>query len=129
MSDERQRLDRWLFFARIIKSRTLAQKLITGGKVRVDAIKVTGADHRVGPGMVLTLTAGERLRILKILDLGTRRGPAPEAQKLYEDMSPALLPPKRDIFSPRPIFRPVGAGRPTKKQRRETDRFTGREHS
>lgn len=88
----RQRLDKWLWFARILKSRTLAQKFIASGAVRVDSERVTQADHRVGPGMVLTFALNERIRVLKVLDAGTRRGPASEAQTLYEDLSPPPVP-------------------------------------
>lgn len=120
----KQRLDRWLWFARMLKSRTLAQKLVQSGAVRVDGNRVTGADHRVSAGMVLTMTLHQRLRILKILDTGTRRGPAPEAVLLYEDLSPEL-PPRKQLPTDRaiPIDRPQGSGRPTKKQRRQTDKL------
>jgi len=119
MAASSQRLDKWLWYARIVKSRTLAQKLIRSGAVRVDSVRTKSADFRVAPGMVLTLTAHDRLRILKIRDPGTRRGPATEAQLLYEDRSPEL--PKRPMGPPPIAPRPFGAGRPTKKQRRATD--------
>lgn len=127
MADEaagtaRQRLDRWLFFARIVKSRTLAQKLIASGAVRVDGQRVTGADYRLSPGMVLTLNPDNRLIILKVLAPGTRRGPAPEARTLYEDLSPEM---PKTAPKPVPAARPAGAGRPTKKERRLTDRLHG----
>lgn len=122
MTIPQQRLDRWLWFARIVKSRTLAQKLILSGAVRVDSSRVTGKDHRVGPGSVLTLNVHDRLRILKVCEAGTRRGPAPEAALLYEDLSPALPP---TPVLPASGERPRGAGRPTKKERRQTDRLTG----
>jgi ribosome-associated heat shock protein Hsp15 len=86
---DRQRLDRWLWFARIIKSRTLAQKFIASGAVRVDSQRVTSPDQRVGPGSVLTFPLHNRIRVLRVLDVGTRRGPASEAVTLYEDLSPA----------------------------------------
>jgi len=86
----RQRLDKWLWYARIVKSRTLAQKLVQSGAVRVDSERVTAADFRVWPGMVLTLTVNRRLLVLEIRDPGTRRGPAAEARTLYQDLSPPL---------------------------------------
>jgi len=89
----RQRLDRWLFFARAVKSRTLAQKLIEAGAVRVNSERTMRTDHPVGPGDVLTMTVHARLLVWKIVDPGTRRGPPAEAQGLYEDLSPAV--PKR----------------------------------
>jgi ribosome-associated heat shock protein Hsp15 len=84
----RQRLDKWLFFSRAVKSRTLAQKLIEAGFVRVNSDRTTHTDHQVGPGDVLTMTLGKRLIVWRILDIGTRRGPATEAATLYEDLTP-----------------------------------------
>lgn len=125
MTGEKQRLDKWLWFARVVKSRTLAQKLVASGAVRIDGNRVTGPDYRVSTGMVLTMTVHERLRILKILDTGERRGPATEAALLYEDLTPEM-PPQPKSFRPAVPKREPGAGRPTKKERRETDRFIGR---
>jgi ribosome-associated heat shock protein Hsp15 len=122
MPGERQRLDRWLFFSRAVKSRTLAQKLVESGAVRVNAERTLDSDHRVGPGDVLTMTVGRRLLVWRIRDAGARRGPAPEAALLYEDLSPPPLPP--GPAAPLPFGqREPGAGRPTKKERRETDEF------
>jgi ribosome-associated heat shock protein Hsp15 len=86
----RQRLDKWLFFARAVKSRTLAQKLIESGTVRVNAQRTHRTDHPVGPGDVLTMTFGPRLLVWRIVDSGTRRGPATEAAALYDDLTPAI---------------------------------------
>jgi ribosome-associated heat shock protein Hsp15 len=118
----RQRLDKWLFFSRVIKSRTLAQKLIESGAVRVNSERTLDSDHKVGAGDVLTMTVSRGLLVWRIVDAGTRRGPAPEAAMLYEDLSPPPLP--RDSLTPLdgPLAqRDPGAGRPTKKQRRDTD--------
>ncbi len=87
-SGARQRLDKWLFFSRAVKSRTLAQKLIEAGFVRVNSERVLATDRHVGPGDVLTMTLNRRLFVWRILDAGTRRGPAPEAAALYEDLTP-----------------------------------------
>ena len=121
----KQRLDKWLFFARAMKSRTLAQKLIETGAVRVNSERTIRTDHQVGSGDVLTMTVHSRLLVWKILDPGTRRGPAPEAALLYEDLSPAPLP--RDAAPAVHAERAPGAGRPTKKERRYTDRLQGDE--
>lgn len=119
----RQRLDKWLWYTRIVKSRTLAQKLIEAGNVRLDGNRITQPAHKLDVGQVLTLTYAERLLVLKVLDTGTRRGPASEARLLYEDLTPVV--PKVDRrFRPAPAAkREPGAGRPTKKERRETDAF------
>jgi ribosome-associated heat shock protein Hsp15 len=84
----RQRLDKWLFFSRAAKSRTLAQKLIEAGLVRVNSERTTHTDHPVGAGDVLTMTLGRRLLVWRVLDPGSRRGPATEAATLYEDLTP-----------------------------------------
>jgi ribosome-associated heat shock protein Hsp15 len=115
----KQRLDKWLFFARAVKSRTLAQKLIETGVVRVNSERTLHTDHQVGEGDVLTMTVHARLLVWKILDPGTRRGPPTEAQGLYEDLSP---PPVPRAEEPTPFAQRDG-GRPTKKDRRDIDRL------
>ena len=122
---EKQRLDKWLFFSRAVKSRTLAQKLIETGAIRVNSERTDRSDHKVGPGDVLTMTVHTRLLVWRILDPGSRRGPAPEAALLYEDLSPPPVP--REATPPVHAERAPGAGRPTKKQRRDTDRLLGDE--
>jgi len=123
MPESRQRLDKWLFFSRAVKSRTLAQKLIESGAVRVNSERTLSSDHRVGAGDVLTMSVHTRLLVWKILDAGERRGPASEAALLYEDLSPPPLPKTERV--PVVAEREPGAGRPTKKERRDTDRLKG----
>ena len=84
-----QRLDKWLFFARVVKSRSLAVKIVEQGQVRVNRRKVTKPASAVSEGDVITFAADGGVRVLKILALGSRRGPAPEARLLYEDLSAA----------------------------------------
>lgn len=121
---DKQRLDKWLFFSRAAKSRTLAQKLIEAGEVRVNSERTSRSDFRVGVGDVLTMTMHGQLRVWRILDAGERRGPATEAQELYEDLSPPPVPrAELSPFEAAIAQRPPGAGRPTKKQRRDTDRL------
>jgi ribosome-associated heat shock protein Hsp15 len=123
MTETRQRLDRWLFFSRALKSRTLAQKFIETGAVRVNSERTIATDHRVGAGDVLTMMLYNRLTVWRVLDPGTRRGPAAEAALLYEDLSPPPMP-RDDIARERPVGeREPGSGRPTKKDRRLTDRL------
>lgn len=116
------RLDKWLFFARIIKSRTLAGKMIGAGHVRINGEKTTQPSRAVKPGDILTVSLERAIKVLHIVDCGTRRGPAPEAQLLYEDRSPPPLE-KSSKFESLSAKRDAGAGRPTKKERRETDRL------
>lgn len=112
------RADKWLWHARFFKTRGLATKLVAGGHLRVNGARVAKPAHAVGPGDVLTFPQARRIRVVRIAALAERRGPAPEAQQLYEDLSPA---PAADPSAPRP-----GSGpRPTKKERRnrtKTDR-------
>lgn len=117
----RQRLDKWLFFSRAVKSRTLAQKFVGSGAVRVNSERTLDSDRKVGPGDVLTMVLGTRLLVWRILNEGTRRGPASEAVTLYEDLSPPVLP-KTEKAAP-PVERDPGTGRPTKKERRDTDKL------
>lgn len=122
----KERLDRFLFFSRALKSRTLAQKLIETGAIRVNSERSTRPDHKVGAGDVLTMSLHGRIVVWRIRDCGTRRGPASEAQGLYEDLSPPALP-KAEMSPYDAVIAPRGdgAGRPTKKERRETDRLRG----
>ena len=122
----KERLDKFLFFARAIKSRTLAQKIIETGAVRVNSEKTDRSDHKVGAGDVLTMALHGRIVVWRIIDPGTRRGPASEAQGLYEDLSPAPLPKEdRSPYDAAIAPRGDGPGRPTKKQRRDTDKLHG----
>ncbi|BCH21834.1 RNA-binding S4 domain-containing protein [Mesorhizobium sp. L-8-3] len=123
MDGGRQRLDKWLFFARVVKSRSLAAKLVQSGRVRVNRDKAEQAAHPVRPGDVLTITLDRRILVLKVLAGGVRRGPAEEARTLYEDLTPPPAPRDAALPDALPPLRDAGSGRPTKKERRETDRF------
>ena len=121
-----QRLDKWLWRARFFKTRTLAAKLCNGGHVRSGGNPITKAHHQVRTGDVLTFAQGRYIRVVKVLALGTRRGPATEARTLYED----LKPPETSQAMPTTSGgrRPAGAGRPTKRERRLIDQLRrGRE--
>jgi len=82
-----RRLDQWLWFARFAKSRSLAARLCTGGAVSVNGDKARKASRSVRPGDLLGLRLGKTRRSIRILALGDRRGPAPEAQELYEEIA------------------------------------------
>lgn len=116
-----QRLDRWLWFARIVKSRTLAASLISEGKVRLNRERVGKPSQTVRPGDVVTAAAHRKIHVLRILDLGARRGPPAEARALYEDLSPPPAP--RDAMESGAPARAPGSGRPTKRERRQIDRL------
>ncbi len=130
LSAESLRIDKWLWQARFFKSRSLASKVVQGGKVRVNKAPTSKAHYAVRPGDVLTFQQGSLTRVIEIVALGTRRGPAPEARQLYKDLAP---PPERGPaevgekeerpLSPRsPAVRDEGSGRPTKKERRQLDK-------
>jgi len=118
-----QRLDRWLWFARFFKTRTLATNTVTTGKVRVNGERVSRAARAIKPGDVLTFPAGSEIRVIKVLGIGPRRGPAPEAQALYEDQTPRAPQSSPKTTKTTPETREAGSGRPTKRDRRQTDAF------
>ena len=85
--DEALRLDKWLFHARLVKSRGLAAARIEGGGVRVNGQPCRKPGRAVRAGDRLTISAQGHVRAVEVLAMGTRRGPAPEAQTLYRDLS------------------------------------------
>jgi ribosome-associated heat shock protein Hsp15 len=86
------RLDKWLWQARFFKSRDLATEVITEGHLRLNGQHCLKPGHAVGPGDVLTFAQGAQIRVVRVLDIGGRRGPASEAQQLYLDLDPASAP-------------------------------------
>jgi ribosome-associated heat shock protein Hsp15 len=119
----RQRIVKWLFFARIAKSRTLAQEWVVGGHVSVNGEKVrrSSADVRVGDR--LEVLAERRTYVLVVRAPGARRGPYEEARLLYDDESP----PQERLTLFEQAQRAPGAGRPEKRERRALDRLRGGE--
>jgi len=111
------RLDKWLWYARFFKTRGLSAKQVGAGHVRVNSEKVAKPAHSVGVGDVLTFSQGRDVRVVRIVAVGERRGPAPEAQALYDDLSPPPEP--KDSVAPAPKYE--GKGRPTKRDRRKLD--------
>ena len=83
----KQRLDKWIWFARVVKTRALAAKLVSEGHVRVNAQRVDTPAKPVGPGDVLTIALDRRVLVLRIVAAGTRRGPSNEARLLFEDLT------------------------------------------
>ncbi|MEC9197829.1 RNA-binding S4 domain-containing protein [Donghicola tyrosinivorans] len=116
MSDEKQKLrvDKWLWHARFFKSRSLAAQVVSAGHVRINSNKISKPSHNVASGDVLTFPQGNLVRVVRMIAPGTRRGPAPEAQALYEDMTPV-----QEKRPENPSFE--GKGRPTGKDRRNLD--------
>lgn len=123
MDETRQRIDKWLFFARVVKSRSLAAKLAQSGRVRVNGDKVNLASRQVGAGDVLTITLDRQIRVLKVVLAGERRGPFEEARLLFEDMSPPPAPSSAKQPGAILPLREAGSGRPTKRERRQLDKW------
>jgi ribosome-associated heat shock protein Hsp15 len=113
------RIDKWLWAARAFKTRSIAADACDGGKVDVNGEAAKPAKNvRAGDQIEITTPVGRR--ILKIVALSDRRRGAPEARALYEDLTPPAPPRLRQ---PKPPYRPPGAGRPTKRERRAIDRL------
>lgn len=121
---DRMRIDRWLWVARFYRTRTLAAREARAGHIRLNGVHVRKAGTAVRVGDVLTFAKAQRVRIVRIVGLAERRGPATDAAALYDDLSPP--PPARDEagLTP-PLARPRGSGRPTKAERRALDRLRG----
>ncbi|MCJ8149722.1 RNA-binding S4 domain-containing protein [Shinella sp. H4-D48] len=118
----RQRIDKWLFFARLRKSRSLAAKSVESGDVRVNDLAIRQPSYAVRPGDVIVLSLERHDMVVKVLQTGERRGPYEEARLLYSDMTPPPPPrEERNLFAQ--ATRERGAGRPTKRERREIDRL------
>lgn len=115
---DKLRLDKWLWHGRFFKTRSLAATVVASGVVRVNSMRVQKRSTLIAVGDVLTFPQADTVRVIRVDALGSRRGPAPEAQSLYEDLSPPD-PKLREIAPKNPSFE--GKGRPTKKDRRTLD--------
>ena len=94
------RIDRYLHCIRLVKSRTLGQALVGTGYVRIDGKRVEKPSEEVRAGSVVALALGDRVRVLKVLSLPARRGPASEARLCYEELAPGgELTPRRGRHS------------------------------
>jgi ribosome-associated heat shock protein Hsp15 len=82
------RLDKWLWQARFFKTRGLATRAVQEGAVRLNAVRVVKPAHPIGAGDTLTFAQADRIRVVRCLAAGQRRGPTAEAQALYEDLAP-----------------------------------------
>jgi ribosome-associated heat shock protein Hsp15 len=117
------RLDKWLWFARFFKSRTLASEFCAAGRIRIGHKVITKAHHPVRPGDVLTFSLSGRVRVIRVAALAARRGSAAVARALYDDLTPPQ--PQTAEIAPA-ARRDKGAGRPTKTERRAIARLMGR---
>ncbi len=131
-----QRLDVWLWYARVAKTRTLAQELIHKGKLRVNRHRTDKAAHPLRLGDVVTISLGPKVRLLKVQGFASRRGPASEAAIVYHELTPETDRTKAKSSNdnascasatagaPQAV-RDSGAGRPTKRERRALVRLKG----
>ena len=119
---DRQRIDKWLWHARVVRTRQAAAALAVSGHVRINGQRVDASSRAVRPGDIVTIALDRTVRVLKVLGFAARRGSAEDARALCEPIetdsasAPAV---------PSPARRQAGAGRPTKRERRAIDRFAG----
>jgi ribosome-associated heat shock protein Hsp15 len=120
---DRQRIDKWLWHARVVRTRSAAAALADAGLVRINGARIDTSSRPVRPGDVVTVALDRNVRVLKVTGYAERRGSAEIARVLYEDLTPPSAPAKE----PSAGARDEGAGRPTKRERREIDRLQGRD--
>lgn len=116
-----QRIDKWLWFSRALKTRSLAAAAVSDGRVRVNGVRIDAPAKAVKPGDVVTIGLPERTLVWKVVADGERRGPASEARLLYEGLSPPA-----PVAEPDAGGREPGTGRPSGRERRAIDRLLGR---
>ena len=120
------RLDIYLYYIRIFKSRSIATKFVLTSRLRISG-QLTQKPHKmISVGDVLTMTINNNIKILKVLDIPSRRGPYPESLNFYEDITPIEIIPKKESSNIDIKF-VERVGRPTKRERRQTDRLMGRD--
>ena len=88
MAEDRIRIDKWLWQARFFKTRSLAAGVVSSGHLRINGDRTVKPGRVVGPGDVLTFRQAARVRVVRVLACGLRRGPATEARALYDDLDP-----------------------------------------
>ncbi|WP_377297281.1 RNA-binding S4 domain-containing protein [Rhizobium sp. SGZ-381] len=92
LEEQRQRIDKWLFFARLAKSRSLAQDLVEAGFVTINGHVIVQSGRQVKAGDRIEIRLERRDVMLIVRDCADRRGPAPVARLLYEDVTPQQAP-------------------------------------
>jgi len=115
---DRQRIDRWLWHARLARTRTAAQELATSGRVRVNRERSESASRAVKLGDVLTVAFPTIVRVLRITGFSERRGSATDAGRLYDDLAPPAKVPVAGAVAPVSAPVPDPGGRPDKHARK-----------
>ncbi len=124
MDDDRQRIDKWLWHARVVRTRSAAAGLAVSGHVRINGQRIDAASRAVRAGDVITVALDRSVRVLKVLAFAPRRGGSDTARALYEDLAPDAPRPTGLLNNSLPE-RDRGAGRPTKRDRRQLERLRG----
>ncbi len=125
-----QRIDKWLWSARFIKSRSRAAALVSRGRIRRNGERISKPGQKIKPDDILTFVLNKQVRVIQILQLARRRGPYSEAVLLYDDLAPPEQKKAETGTNDKqlsPARREPGSGRPTKKQRRELQIFSNRD--
>jgi ribosome-associated heat shock protein Hsp15 len=126
VTNDRQRIDKWLWHARVVRTRTSAAGLVDAGHVRLNGERVTATSRAVKAGDVVTVALDRTVRVMKVTGFAERRGDADAARLLFEDMTPKPDP-AASPAEPVTAGRDPGSGRPTKQERRAIDRLLGRD--
>ena len=121
---DKLRFDKWLWAARFFKTRSLATTAIEGGRAHLNGGRVKPA-HAIRPGDTVDLTRGSERITVTVLDLADKRGPAPQAQALYEETADSVA--RRAEADRTPVETGRRGGRPTKQDRRRIERLRGSE--
>ena len=125
---DRQRIDKWLWHARVVRTRSAAAALAAAGHVRINGQRIDAPSRAVRPGDVVTIALDRQVRVLKVVGFAERRGSADAAHSLCEDVAPLLSRPPEAAASS-PALRQAGTGRPTKRERRAIERLTGEDEA
>jgi ribosome-associated heat shock protein Hsp15 len=126
MDLDRQRIDKWLWHARVVRTRTAAAGLVEAGHVRLNGSRVAATSHAVKAGDVVTVALDRSVRVMKVTGFVERRGPAEVAQATFEEAGGSRDPGPTAETKAAPARDP-GAGRPTKQERRAVDRLHRRD--
>jgi ribosome-associated heat shock protein Hsp15 len=118
---DRQRIDKWLWHARVVRTRTASAALADGGLVRINGTRIDAASRAVRVGDVVTISLDRAVRVIRVAGFSERRGSAPEAAHLYESLQePAPAGQRPEQAGP---DMPQPEGRPDKRDRREIMRL------
>jgi ribosome-associated heat shock protein Hsp15 len=120
---DRQRIDKWLWHARVVRTRSAAAALVASGHVRINGERVDAPSRAVRPADVVTVALDRSVRVLKVTGFAERRGGPETTPALWEDLTPPAPPHESTAASPG--VRAPGEGRPTKRERRAIDRLQG----